>query len=366
MFMKKLSLNLVLSLGILSLVFFGWGCNKRTAEKNVPNQPVNGVQQEMVAVNDSSSDDPSSGMDDLLTDMEPQALAYLQMTQGAQIIVSRGTQQTDGLPDMALFAGDQLEVKSGEAWLLYPETGMSVLETGTKVTLIPDGNPGEEGLGVRLLMEAGKIWTRLERLLGVNEDFSVEANNVVATVRGTAFGMQFVNGDLDIVVADHQIKVSGKALLNTGKTVSDYIILAAGNGVRVNPDEISKMTDQRALLLKKMRVLTDVEKKQPGYVFGLRKLNPEALKKPVKPIIWSAPLFLKPEFRDRLTPDVLRRWEAYVDWYRRHQAELLEAERLRMADSALQIKFQPPLRDITLLEMTAPTSAPVINGPEYK
>lgn len=366
MHMKKLSLNLVLSLGILSLIFFGWGCNRRMTEQATPNQPVNNVQQVAATADDPSPYGSALGSDDLLAELEPTALAYLQMTQGAQITVSRDLEQINGMPDMALFAGDRLEVVSGEAWLLYPDTGVSVLETGTRVTIIPDGDLAEDGLGVRLLMEAGKVWTRLERLLGADEDFSVEANNVVATVRGTAFGMQFVNGDLDIVVADHQIKVSTKAVLNTGKMTSDYIILAAGNGVRINPEEISKMTDQRALLLKKMRVLTDVEKKQPGYIFGLRKLDSEFLKKPVKPFIWSVPLYLSPELRDRLTPEALRRWEAYVDWYRRHQIELLQAERLRMADSAIQIKFQPPLRDITLLEMTAPTVAPTINGPEYK
>lgn len=364
--MRKSLALLSLSVGIAGLVFFGWGCNKRASEPTASNQQVNGVKNSVAVNTGAQATGSSVGVNDALVELEPPVLAYLQMTQGAQIKVSRDTEQTDGVPDMALFAGDRLEVISGEAWLLYPDTGMSVLETGTKVTLIPDGDIGEDGLGLRLLMEAGKVWTRLERLLGVNEDFSVEANNVVATVRGTAFGMQFIDGDLDIVVADHQIKVSTKAVLNTGKTTSDYIILAAGNGVRVNPQEISKMTDQRALLLKKMRVLTDIEKKQPGYIFGLRKLDPEVLKKPVKPFIWSAMLSLSPDLRSRLTPEALRRWEAYVDWYRRHQAELLEAERLRMADSAYQIKFQPPLRDITLLEMTAPTVAPSINGPEYK
>lgn len=361
--MKKYAFRAMLGLGLASMVLFGWGCNRRIAEQTLSNQLVNNAQQTAVTADDSSPGGSVVGTDDLSAELEPQALAYLQMTQGAQITVSRDLEQTNGMPDMALFAGDRLEVVSGEAWLLYPDTGMSVLETGTKVTLVPDGDLAEDGLGVRLLMEAGKIWTRLERLLGADEDFSVEANNVVATVRGTAFGMQFVNGDLDIVVADHQIKVSTKAVLNTGKTTSDYIILAAGNGVRINPDEISKMTDQRSLLLKKMRVLTEVEKKQPGYVFGLKKLEPEVLKKPVKPFIWSAVLSLRPELRDSLTPEALRKWEAYVAWYRLHQTELLEAERLRMADSAIQIKFQPPLRDITLLEMTAPTVAPTLKGP---
>lgn len=364
--MRKSLALLSLSVGMAGLVFFGWGCDRWTIESAGSNQQSNGIKNTVVVNNGSQGTGSEVGAEDLLAELEPPVLAYLQMTQGAQIVVSRDTQQTDGVPDMALFAGDHLDVLSGEAWLLYPDTGMSVLETGTKVTLIPDGDLAEDGLGLRLLMEAGKIWTRLERLLGVNEDFSIEANNVVATVRGTAFGMQFVNGDLDIVVADHQIKVSTKAVLNTGKTTSDYIILAAGNGVRVNPQEISKLTDQRSLLLKKMRILTEVEKKQPGYVFGLRKLDPEVLKKPVKPFIWSAMLSLNPDLRSRLTPEALRRWEAYVGWYRLHQAELLEAKRLRMADSAYQIKFQPPLRDITLLEMTAPTDAPTINGPEYK
>ena len=66
---------------------------------------------------------------------------------------------------------------------------------------MPDGEAGT-GLGAKIILEAGKVWTRLERLLGRDETFSVESSDVVATVRGTAFGVSLIDGDVDVTVAD--------------------------------------------------------------------------------------------------------------------------------------------------------------------
>lgn len=263
---------------------------------------------------------------------------------------------------MELYYADQLQVVSGEARLLYPDAGMSVLEQGTQVALGPNGEPKEGGVGIKILLKAGKIWTRLERLLGPDEALSVDASNVVATVRGTGFGVQYVGKEVDVTVADHQVEVMTQATLNTGKVATESVLLAAGSGLRLDPTTIDKMTDMKALMLKNIRSLSATERKQPGYIFGINKIDPIELKRPDNPFVWSVPVAWDENLNTGLSPEQMKRWLGSIMWMQEKQPELLQAEQLYMASSSTIIKFQPPLRSINLLEVT-PTTTPRVKGP---
>lgn len=352
---------LSLSIGILGLGFFGWGCNKSTDNSQRTTSNSYGRVGEWRNRQPSSTANGATTTG-VTTPIEPQALAYLLLTKDAKVTVSRDGASMQGVSEMELLAGDTVEVTTGEARLLYQDTGMSVLEQGSKVTLIPDGEPKAGGLGLQVMLEAGKIWTRLERLLGSDETMSVNANDVVATVRGTGFGVQNMNGDVDVTVADHRVQVSARTRLNTGKEISQSVLLAAGSGLHINPASINKMTDLRTQLLKNIRNLTPIEKQQPGYLFGLHRFTSEDLKKPANPLRWSAPLVLSPAISERLSPSVTQRWQANILWFNAHQLELQQAEKVFMANTTRQIRFMPPMRSINLLEVT-PTTTPSAAGP---
>jgi len=346
----------ILAISLVALAFLGWGCNKST--ENVERRTNNGRKNPVVQQQQTTTTITTTAED--ATAEEPTALAYLLLAEGAKVTVTRDGSSMDGVSEMELLTGDTIEVTAGDAYLQYPDTGMSALQAGTKVTIIPDGD-STNGLGAKIILEAGKVWTRLERLLGRDETFSVESSDVVATVRGTAFGVSLIDGDVDVTVADHQVRVATKTMLNTGKLLTESVLLAAGNGIRLNPLELVKTADIRAIMQKRLRVLSAMEKKDEGYLFGTRKILPERLKRPAMPFRWSAAMVLRPELLQSLTAEQLRRIKANALWLQQNATELKQAEAIYRTRSIRPL-FMPPLRSVNLLDQT-PTTTPSVRGP---
>lgn len=342
--MKKTLLILGL-LSLVSLSVYGWGCAKKSSFQAPTNQ-VQDIKKDVKATDTGA--------------IEPMPLAYLLLTRGADVIVYRGEQQTKGMHEMELYAGDEVQVVSGEARLLYPDTGMSVLLSGTKVLLVPKGDPKQGGLGLDIWLEAGKVWTRLERLLGSDESFSVTGSNVVATVRGTAFSMSLENGLVDVEVAHSQINVTSLVTLNVGSTISTSVTLAAGNGIKLDPNQLTKTADVKSIMRKNIRVLTPKEKMDLGYRFGLMKIDEALLERPKAPVRWSAPINLD-KLSDTISTTILNRWQAYAQWIVQNQTILRETES-QVRASTLPVKFVAPLNEVELLNVT-PTSTPAVRGP---
>ena len=353
-YMKKF-FRAISFVSLIAMLFVGVGCGK-TDNQNI--NSYNDLSNQSQSQNQNSNYIPKKEV----TPEEPTPLAYLLLDQNSLVTVTRGEQQTEGKNNMELLLGDTIKVDAGQAKLLYPDYGISLLTQDTVVTILPDGEPGEDGLGVQLLLEAGKVWTRLEQLLGSDDTFTVEASEVVATVRGTAFGMQIIDGNVQIIVADHQVSVSTREALRSAKDLKNAITLSAGNQVTIDPQEIHTKEDPRPQLLPKIKALTTAEKQDPDYLFAIQKINVESLKKPVNPFKWSAQLLLDPRFRTRLTPQQILRAEAYIKWYSEHQLELKQQE----SDSIklLDVQFQAPDRAVSETESSSPTTSPATQGPQ--
>ncbi len=351
--MKKIYHFLALTMALAGLSFFGLGCAK--PQPTVTSQPTNQAQTATTTeINTTTTEE--------VVAVRPKPLAYLLLTKDADVKVRRGVDETSGIPEMELYEGDEVEVVTGQARLLYPETGESVLPQGTKVRLLPQGQPGENGLGIQLWLEAGKVWTRVERLLGKDEAMSVEANNVVATVRGTGFGIGLNDGKVSVIVADHQVDVSTSVVLNVGSTITQGVTLAAGNGITVDPSTITKMTDIRTELMKNIRTLSSTEKKQPEYIFAQTKIAPAELIRPANPYIWSALMAWDDRWSERLQPENIKQWLGSILWIQQHQDELIQAERVYQASTSTIIRFQAPLRSVEFFNLT-PTTTPSLRGP---
>lgn len=345
-----------LSAAVVGLSLFGWGCGKQSEVGS--RKSTVGEGKATTTVNQA----PTTTNDEYgATSLEPVALGYLQLTQGARATVSRNGESTEAANDMELYAGDTVEVVAGEINILYPETGMSLIEAPAKFTILPDEGAGDEGIGTKLLLEAGKVWTRLERLLGKEESFSVEASNVVATVRGTAFGVAIADGNVDVSVAESQVKVIGQAMLNTGKMTSSSVLIAAGNAVRINPNDLVKTANLRTVMQRQIRTLTTSEKQDLGYIFALRKFAPGRLTKPVEPFRWAVPPVLD-NIRARLQSAQLQRWQAMISWMQANR-NMLERAQAQLRLEQVPVRFAPPLRQILDLELMAPTTTPQILNP---
>lgn len=270
---------------------------------------------------------------------ESKTLAYLGLNGGAAS-VTRGDKTVGGEDGLELVEGDEILVTSGSVNLVYPDTGMSELENGTRVVLLLDDGKDGGGVFAQVRLEAGKIWTRFEKLFGPDDHFSVAANGVVATVRGTAFGVSAVNGDVDVQVADSEVEVTteqAEAASTTTAPSVPVIALAAGQGIRISARALARVdaTNIRTLV----RKLSESERAAAGFRFGLRRIAAERLKKPVRPI------------RLPIRSAIPTRYE--------ERARILRA---RAMLERIFPRFSAPLRVPLDIELT-PTTTPSVKGP---
>ena len=355
--MKK-SLLALSFIALAAIVVLGGTC-RRTPPKVPVSNTVTPPATETI---EESADDAMEEID--LSEVgDPATLAILLLTQESQVTVTRGDEQTDAIHQMELYAGDEVNVIKGEVQLLYPEVGISILPEGTKLTIMPGEGTENGGFSSQILLEAGKIWTRLEHVLGSDESFSVEASNVVATVRGTAFGVSMVNGEIDISVAGNQVSVSTRdALKNLKDTAQKAVLVASGNALKINPALFKSGDNPRAELLKQLRKVSDTEKKDLYYRFGTQRLDMAKLKKPDQTFKWSAPIGVTDKMKDRLTPEQIQRLKAIQSRQIQIRPELLKDEAKLRELIKKSVRFQVPLREVLLHEMTT-TDTPSANGP---
>lgn len=266
------------------------------------------------------------------------ALAYLQLN-GGKADVTRGATKVAAVDGLELASGDRITVTTGTVYIVYPESGASELEAGTDIVLSTDD--GQPGLVMQLELTAGRIWTRFERLFGSGEYYAVSSNGVVATVRGTAFGMSVADGEVDVQVADHAVEV-----IAAKGNPSDWASLKIRQALKISAGQGLKIATRGALpdiqLLKdSVRQLNANERLTAGFRFGVNRLLPERLRRPINPVRLRVQPVMTPELR----------------LYREF---LLRREALMQAASST---FVAPLRAPTLQETTAPTTTPVIRGP---
>jgi hypothetical protein len=199
--------------------------------------------------------------------------------------------------------GDTITATSGTVKIVYTDAGASDLEQGTTVTVLPDGE-GQGTVFAQIELVAGGIWTRFERLLGSDERFSVTGNNVVATVRGTAFGMELVDGEADVQVAENIVDVrpfqSRTDLAKTTTTVQ----VSHGEGLRIAAENLVKL--DVAVVKKLVRTLGNTERKRAGFTFMSSKLSKELLKKKAS-VKWDLLPNIPEKFRERIDPALLER-----------------------------------------------------------
>lgn len=109
---------------------------------------------------------------------------------------------------MALEEADVIRTGDDSSAAIYwSGYGRTLLEENTEVEISKAERPEQEGIRARLQLEAGRTWTRIEKLLGVGSDVTVQSSDVVATVRGTSFGVDHVGEAVQVRVAESEVAV---------------------------------------------------------------------------------------------------------------------------------------------------------------
>jgi len=125
-------------------------------------------------------------------------------------------------------------------------TGRALLESSNDITTIVDRNTelmitahDESGDTTTIELAAGKLWSRIEKTFEHGEFFEVRTKNAVAVVRGTAFGVEYINAITQILVGIDAVEIfvrdeeTGEALLET------RVVVPAGKKAVVQDGKIS-------------------------------------------------------------------------------------------------------------------------------
>jgi hypothetical protein len=121
--------------------------------------------------------------------------------------------------DDILLQGDRIRTSSdGSASLDWFGQGESRISTSTEIVIEKLGQTEDGNLILDLRLEAGRIWSRMQTLLDIDAQAVVHTNDVIATVRGTAFDLEkHLNEPTTLWVSDSVVEASGPTVASTAE-----------------------------------------------------------------------------------------------------------------------------------------------------
>ena len=147
-----------------------------------------------------------------------------------------------------LLEGGELETdQTGFAAIHFPEGSVARLEPESRVVLEAGSFDKKTGvLKAGIFLKLGRVWSRVSGLASPESSWEVKTSNAVATVRGTAFGVEFSRGHTWVLVKEN--KVALKALEpETNKELAEVEIREA-QAVRIKPEELPALAAGKAEL----------------------------------------------------------------------------------------------------------------------
>ena len=114
------------------------------------------------------------------------------IVQGSVELQSAGTDAWKSLATSAnIAAGDRLRTNaSGKVEIHWGDRGITRVDPNTELQIeaLPEAG-ALTNASIQMHLASGKVWNRMYKLLDVQSDIQVRTDTVVATVRGTAFGV---------------------------------------------------------------------------------------------------------------------------------------------------------------------------------
>lgn len=137
-------------------------------------------------------------------------VAVLRVELGRATVTTAGvTQELVPGEESEVLTGDEIVVSDdGRAAIVWDGHGRTLIDAGTRLRVTEAERPSSGILRARMLMDIGRTWTRLERLLGTDSEVSVGAYDVVATVRGTSFGLERQGNQTVVKVTESRVEVA--------------------------------------------------------------------------------------------------------------------------------------------------------------
>lgn len=169
----------------------------------------------------------------------PTRTAFLNIEEG-QVEVNQGSSWLPAVDDMDLKRSDKVRTLNGQATIVLFESILVSLDENTEVSI--DSLVKEK---VSVKQESGSTWNKFTGLSGV-QSYEVITPNTVATVRGTAFGVDTAEED-NILVGEGNV---GVASGGEEASVAAFEKVSKKKGSKFNKAEWSK--DDKVKIKKKV------------------------------------------------------------------------------------------------------------------
>lgn len=128
---------------------------------------------------------------------------------------------------------------NGFANIYIPDGSIIRIDSETKFTLEKENfNPQTGKLTVKIVLSTGRVWSKIFELATPDSLWEVKTTNTVATVRGTAFGMEQTQGKTLIIGSENKIVVSAVDF-KSGKIIEGTeIVILPGQFVEIKDEDV--------------------------------------------------------------------------------------------------------------------------------
>jgi len=189
----------------------------------------------------------------------------VEVIQGQAKITMEGAEKILTAPaSQEIAKGARVEtLAGGQANIIFSSGSVARLDSDTSVDL-SDYQSLEQNIKIKLYLNSGNLWSRVQRLLDAEGEYEVKTSNTVAVVRGTAFNVSWLNNQTRVDVLNNKVSVA--AIDNqTGQILpGGQADIEAGKFVRV--DSANLPSAQKPLVLETIAP-QDLEK--PWYQINL-------------------------------------------------------------------------------------------------
>lgn len=144
--------------------------------------------------------------------------------------------------------GDKIKTdENGVASIYFPDGSVARLDTSTEITIdAANYDQSDKSLVVKIFVSIGKVWSKIVDLATPNSSWQVESSNAVATVRGTAFGVQVVDGSTEIIGSENNVSVQVKDSQNN--ILADTVVVGPEKYLKVDNNFVSGVIDKKIMM----------------------------------------------------------------------------------------------------------------------
>lgn len=184
--------------------------------------------------------------------------------------IKRGTSLYHATSSIELAAGDVIQTgPTSTVDVLWPTYGHSLIGNSS-VVAIDDAANAPQAFIAKLSLQAGRVWNRIQRILGPGSFFGVRASTVASVVRGTSFGVALLPSAVNVQVTESTVGVFHSA-------PSDDPFLANGPETRVEKGMETDAPFDRSSAIPVPRSLTTQEDRDPFILSGMQDVPADEL-----------------------------------------------------------------------------------------